>query len=348
MMEIVSFGKNSRGEETSLYQLENQNHMVAKVSDHGATLVSVLVPDKEGNVKDVVLGYDKASDYEASTCYFGATVGRNGNRIEHAQFKIDGKLYKIAANQGENNLHSGPNGFERALWKVKSQTKNSVTFSHLSLEEEQGFPGNLEVEVTYTLTDDNAVEIFYKGTADKTTVMNFTNHSYFNLGGHGSGSVAGQELQILADGYNPVKDSKSIPTGEVAPVEGTPMDFREMKPIGRDIEAEFEQLKFTGGYDHNYVLSDKAGEMKVMARAYCKETGIALEASTDCCGVQLYAGNFIGSQTGKAGASYCDRCGFCLETQFYPNAVNQENFPSPVVKAGETFTTKTSYRFYIK
>lgn len=347
-METLPFGKNAQGKETSLYILKNQNNATIKVSDHGATLVSILVPDKNGNIQDVVLGYDNAAEYENHTCYFGATIGRNGNRIDNAQMTIDGALCQLTANEAEHNLHSGPNGFDRVLWEVKEQTDNHITFFHLSREEDQGFPGNLAVEVTYTLTDDNAVEISYKGKTDKTTVMNCTNHSYFNLAGHGSGSMEGQRLQILAESYNPVRDKKSIPTGEIAPVEGTPMDFRVMKPIGQDINADFEQLKFTGGYDHNYVLSDKPGEMKVMANAYCEETGIAMEASTDCCGVQFYAGNFIGVQTGKGGASYCDRCGFCLESQFYPDGVNQENFPSPLIHPGEEFTSKTIYRFYTK
>ncbi|MCI8858374.1 MAG: galactose mutarotase [Lachnospiraceae bacterium] len=347
-METLEFGTNQRGEKASLYVLENKKHTVIKVSDHGATLVSVLIPDKDGVVRDVVLGYDEAAEYDSHTCYFGATIGRNGNRIDKAQMTIDGKLCQVPANENENNLHSGPNGFDRVVWEVKERTENSITFFHLSTEEEQGFPGNLKTEVTYTLTDEDAVEISYRGEADKTTIMNFTNHSYFNLGGHDSGSAMDQKLQILAEAYHPVRDSKSIPTGEIAPVEGTPMDFRTMKPIGQDIEADFEQLKFTGGYDHNYVLSDKVGEMKVMANAYCEKTGIAMEASTDCCGVQLYAGNFIGDQTGKGGAAYCKRCGFCLESQFYPNAMNQENVPSPVVKAGDVFTTKTIYRFYVK
>lgn len=345
-MQTLSFGKNRKGEETSLYIFENSNHGVMKVSDHGATLVSLLVPDRKGTMRDVALGYDTASEYENHTCYFGATVGRNGNRIENARVVIEGKEYQLTPNEGGHNLHSGPNGFEGVLWKVKGHTENSITFYHLSTEEEQGFPGNLEVEVTYTLTEENAVEISYQGKADKTTVMNFTNHSYFNLGGHDSGSVENQKLQILAEFYTPVKDQKAIPTGEIAPVEGTPMDFRNWKAIGQDIGADFEQLKFAGGYDHNYVLSETPGKMKIMARAYCEETGIGMEASTECCGVQLYAGNFIGDQTGKGGAAYCNRCGFCLESQFYPNAVNQKNFPSSLVKAGETFNTKTIYRFY--
>lgn len=347
-MQTLPFGKNEKGEDTSLYVLENKNHAIMKVSDHGATLVSLLVPDRDGAMRDVVLGYDDAASYEKNTCYFGATIGRNGNRIANSEMTIDGKLCKIPANENENNLHSGPNGFDRLLWEVKGHTDSSITFFHLSTEEEQGFPGNLKVEVTYTLTDENAVEISYRGEADKTTVMNFTNHSYFNLGGHDSGSVEGQKLQIFAESYTPVKDSHAIPTGEIAPVEGTPMDFRTMKPIGQDINADFEQLEFTGGYDHNFVLSDKAGEMKVMANAYCEETGIAMEASTDCCGVQLYAGNFINDHKGKGGVAYGRRNAFCLESQFYPNAVNEPNFPSPIVNAGHVFTTKTVYRFYVK
>ncbi len=319
-----------------------------KVSDHGATLVSLLVPDKDHVMRDVVLGYDEASSYENNTGYFGATIGRNGNRIGNSRMMIDGKLCEIPANENENNLHSGPNGFDRALWEVKATSDNSITLFHLSTEEEQGFPGNLKVEVTYTLTDANAVEISYRGEADKTTVMNFTNHSYFNLNGHDSGSIEGQELQILADRYTPVKDSKSIPTGEIALVEGTPMDFRAMKPIGQDINADFDQIRFTDGYDHNFVLSDKAGEMKAMANAYCKESGIAMEACTDCCGVQFYAGNFITDRKGKGGADYHKRQAFCLESQFYPDAVNHENFPSPIVKAGNVFTSKTAYRFYVR
>lgn len=233
------------------------------------------------------------------------------------------------------------------MWEVKEVTDNSITLSHFSSQEEQGFPGNLTAEVTYTITDDDTLEISYIGKADADTVMNFTNHSYFNLGGHDSGSVAEQELQILADSYTPM-DAKNIPTGEIAPVEGTPMDFRTMKPIGSDIDAAFEQLKLGGGYDHNYVLRDKPGEMSIIANAYCKENGIAMEASTDCCGVQLYTGNSIGAQKGKHGVEYGDRNGFCLETQFYPNAVNQENFPSPVVKAGEVYRSKTTYRLYLR
>lgn len=346
-MEQRTFGITKKGEQASLYALKNSNHVTMKVTDYGAALVSLLVPSKDGQLKDVVLGYDDVTGYEEHTCYFGATIGRNGNRIRDSRFTIDGKEYKIDENENHNNLHSGKNGFNSVIWEVREHTDNSITFYHYSTEEEQKFPGNMQITVTYTLTEDNTLHIVYNGKADADTIMNCTNHSYFNLNGHESGSIEGQLLQILADAYTPVADSASIPTGEIAPVEGTPMDFRTEKTIGQDINADFEQLHFTGGYDHNYVLG-RPGEKKVMANAYSKESGIAMEAATDCCGVQFYAGNFIGEQAGKDGAAYHDRSGFCLESQFYPNAVNEPCFPTPVVKAGETYHTETTYRFYLK
>ncbi|MEG1947656.1 MAG: aldose epimerase family protein [Lachnospiraceae bacterium] len=347
-MEKLVFGTTKQGEESSLYVLENQNHTKVKVTDFGATLVAFLFQDKDGVQRDVVLGYDTVSEYQNHSCYFGATVGRNCNRIENSKMVIDGKVWKVEANENKNNLHSGKNGFSQVMWEVKEVSDTHIIFAHVSTQEEQGFPGNLRAEVTYTLTDQDALEIAYYGVADADTIMNFTNHSYFNLGGHDSGAVANQKLQILADSYTPLKDSQSIPTGEIAPVEGTPMDFRTMKPIGADINADFEQLNITKVYDHNYVLSKQAGEQKIMANAYCEETKIAMEASTDCCGVQLYTGDFEEAQIGKDGAVYQGRCSFCLESQFYPNAINQDNFPSPLVKEGEVYHSKTTYRLYIK
>lgn len=347
-MQKVPFGETAQGEHAALYVLENKNHTTIKVTDYGATLVAFLFKDKDGIERDVVLGYDSVESYQKYTCYLGATVGRNCNRIDNARVLIDGKEWTLEDNDRGNNLHSGRNGFSGVMWEVKEVTGNSITFSHFSSQEEQGFPGNLTAEVTYSILENDTLEISYTGKADADTVMNFTNHSYFNLAGHDSGVMEAQELQIFADSYTPVRDEKSIPTGEILPVEGTPLDFRTMKPIGRDIQEEFEQLKFVGGYDHNFVLSEKPGEMKIMADAYCKETGIAMEAATDCCGVQLYAGNFIGTQKGKGGVTYNNRNGFCLESQFYPNAVNEKNFPSPVVKAGEVYRSKTTYRLYLK
>ena len=317
-----------------------------KVTDFGATLVSVLFADKDGVMKDMVLGYDDAASYEKGTRCFGATIGRNGNRIKGARFTIDGKEWVIEANENNNSLHRGKNGFNHLMWEMKESGDNYVTFYHYSPQEEQGFPGNMHVTVTYTLDDEDTVHITYHAKADADTVMNFTNHSYFNLAGHDSGVMLDQKLQLFADAYTPDEDSHSIPTGEIAPVAGTPMDFTTMKPIGQDINADFEQLHFTGGYDHNYVLSDKPGTMRQMAKAECDASGIAMDAYTECCGVQLYAGNFIGTQTGKGGVTYGDRHGFCLESQFYPNAVNEKNFPSPVVPANTEYHSETKYHFY--
>lgn len=345
-MKTEAFGSIQSGKKATLYILENKNHTVVKVTDFGATLVSVLFADKDGVMKDMVLGYDDAASYEKGTSCFGATIGRNGNRIKGARFTIDGKEWVIEANENNNSLHSGKNGFNHLMWEMKESGDNYVTFYHYSPQEEQGFPGNMHVTVTYTLDDEDTVHITYHAKADADTVMNFTNHSYFNLAGHDSGVMLDQKLQLFADAYTPDEDSHSIPTGEIAPVAGTPMDFTTMKPIGQDINADFEQLHFTGGYDHNYVLSDKPGTMRQMAKAECDASGIAMDAYTECCGVQLYAGNFIGTQTGKVGVTYGDRHGFCLESQFYPNAVNEKNFPSPVVPANTEYHSETKYHFY--
>lgn len=345
-MKTEAFGSIQSGKKATLYILENKNHTVVKVTDFGATLVSVLFADKDGVMKDMVLGYDDAASYEKGTSCFGATIGRNGNRIKDARFTIDGKEWVIEANENNNSLHSGKNGFNHLMWEMKESGDNYVTFYHYSPQEEQGFPGNMHVTVTYTLDDEDTVHITYHAKADADTVMNFTNHSYFNLAGHDSGVMLDQKLQLFADAYTPDEDSHSIPTGEIASVAGTPMDFTTMKPIGQDINADFEQLHFTGGYDHNYVLSDKPGTMRQMAKAECDASGIAMDAYTECCGVQFYAGNFIGTQTGKSGVTYGDRHGFCLESQFYPNAVNEKNFPSPVVPANTEYHSETKYHFY--
>lgn len=345
-MRTETFGTTKSGQKATLYVLENKNHTVIKVTDFGATLVSVLFADKDGKKRDMVLGYDDVSAYENGTCCFGATIGRNGNRIKDARFTIGGKEWIVEANENNNSLHSGKNGFNHLMWEMKDSGENFVSFYHYSPQEEQGFPGNMNVTVTYTLDDEDTVHIAYDAKADADTIMNFTNHSYFNLAGDDSGEMLDQKLQLFAETYTPDVDSESIPTGEIAPVAGTPMDFTEMKPIGQDIDADFDQLNYTGGYDHNYVLADHAGTMRQAAKAVCDASGIAMDTYTDCCGVQLYAGNFIVDHAGKGGVIYGKRHGFCLETQFYPNAVNQENFPSPVVPANTEYHSETKYHFY--
>lgn len=341
------FGITPDGRTASLYTFTNVHGAEMSVSDFGALLVSVRVPDREGRRQDVVLGYDGVEDYLKGICFFGAVIGRSGNRIADAKFTLNKETYVLPANENGNNLHSNPDGYEKRLWEVDQIGEQTVTFHLLSPDGDQGFPGNFDVRVTYTLTGDNEIKIHYEGICDRDTVVNMTNHSYFNLNGHDSGSVEEHMLQIHADTYTPVIDSKSIPTGELAPVKGTPMDFTAPKKIGQDIGADFEQLQFTGGYDHNYVLNKNGSGVEEMAVAWSEESGIRMTAYTDCVGVQFYAGNFVEDQEGKDGARYGRRSGFCLESQFYPNAVNTPGFPSPILKAGEKYDTTTIYKFEV-
>lgn len=341
-----SFGTSRRGEAVTVYTLENKNGMKARVTDYGAALVSVIVPDKDGRMQDVLLGFDNVTGYENHTCYFGAVIGRNGNRIANAQAAINGITYKLDQNNNENNLHSGFHGTDKLVWNVKEYMDCTVVLTCVSGDMEQGFPGNMQIEATYALTDDNTIEIRYQAVSDKDTIANFTNHAYFNLAGHASGSIQNQELMIRASRYTPVADAKAIPTGRIVPVLGTPMDFQKAKAIGRDIEADDPQLKYGGGYDHNFVLDkSEKGAYELMAQAYAPDTGILMKAYTDCPCVQFYAGNFIGRQNGKQGAVYDDRHGFCLESQYAPNAVNEPAFEQPLLKAGEVYKSKTGYQF---
>ncbi|MDO4519525.1 MAG: aldose epimerase family protein [Eubacteriales bacterium] len=344
------FGTTKDGKKVTLYHIENSKGAYAEVIDFGAILVKLAVQDKEGNLRDVVLGYDDIAGYEVNGCFFGATIGRNGNRIANAKFTINDKEYELAQNENENNLHSGPNGFEKKLWNAEISAEQAVTFSRISPDGENGFPGEFNVSVTYELTDDNEIKIMYNGKSTEDTVANLTNHSYFNLGGEGSGSILDHELMICAKKYTPVKDGKAIPTGENASVEGTVFDFTSFKKIGKDIEADVDQLKYTGGFDHNFVTDEgyEKGLRRKIAAAYCAESGIEMEVFTDCPCVQFYAGNFVISENGKNDHLYTKRTGFCLETQVEPNAVNEKNFYSPVLKAGDTYHSQTSYRFSVR
>lgn len=344
-----SFGTSKQGEAVSVYLLKNKNGMKVRVTDYGASLVSIIVPDKDGNMTDVLLGYENVTGYENHTCYFGAVIGRNGNRIANAQLTVSGTSYSLDQNDNENNLHSGNNGMDAKVWKVTQADDSSITLTCKSADREQGFPGNMDAQVTYVLTDDNAVEIHYEAVSDQDTVANFTNHAYFNLAGHASGDVLDQELMLMASHFTPVIDAKAIPTGEIAPVAGTPMDFTTAKPIGRDIASDDIQIQYGGGFDHNFVLDKKEkGAFELMAQAYAPRTGIEMKAYTDLPGVQFYSGNFVTEQEGKQGAVYGKRHGFCLESQFFPNAVNEPAFASPILKAGEVYRTKTSYQFGVR
>ncbi len=348
-MNQESFGTSRDNQAVTVYTIENSRGMRVRVTDYGAALVSIIVPDRNGTMQDVLLGYDNVTGYENNTCYFGAVIGRNGNRIADAKITINGIPYQLDANDNENNLHSGFHGVDKKIWNVTEQTGQAITLSCTSKDREQGFPGTMDIKVRYLVTDENALEIHYQAVSDQDTVANFTNHSYFNLSGHASGDILGHELTLAASHFTPVIDAKAIPTGEIASVAGTPMDFTSAKTIGRDIEADDIQLTYGGGYDHNFVLDHSAGgAFSFMAQAYAPDTGIEMRAYTDCPGVQLYTGNMITPQTGKQGAAYDKRQGFCLESQYHPNAVNEPNFKSPLIKAGEVYTSKTSYQFGVR
>ena len=342
-----NFGMSKDGKQLHLYTIKN-GMVTAKVTDLGATIVSVILQDKSENDTDVVLGYDSAEGYYANSCYFGAVIGRSGNRIDKGRFTLNGKEYQLDINDNENNLHSGNNGFDHRVWETECVGENSVSFFLKDADMEQGYPGNFQVTITYTLTAEGSLILHYEGETDQDTVANLTNHVYFNLGGHASGNILGHEMLMSAKAYTPVRDGQAIPTGQIAPVEGTPMDFTVKKTIGQDIDADFAQLQYVGGYDHNYVIKTEKGVVEKFAEVYCPATGICLEAFTDLPGFQFYAGNFITPHSGKNGAVYEKRAGFCLESQFYPNSINQEGFAKPILKAGEKLDTTTAYRFSVK
>ena len=343
------FGTARDGEALFLYEITNQAGMSATLTNLGATIVSVKVPDRSGKLTDVVLGYDTPEEYYQNSCYFGAVIGRSGNRIDKGRFQLNGKTYQLDINDNENNLHSGNNGFDERVWKVARTDDQSITFFLKDDDMEQGYPGNFQVSVTYTFTEDGTLTLHYEGEADADTVANLTNHVYFNLGGHDSGTILDHVMKMQSKCYTPVRDGQAIPTGEIAPVADTPMDFVNEKPIGKDIDADFAQLQYVGGYDHNYVIKQDKGALELFATVYSPKTGICLEACTDLPGFQFYAGNFMPeAQKGKGGVVYGRRCGFCLESQYYPNSINQEGFAAPILKAGEKLDTTTAYRFTVK
>lgn len=343
------FGTTQKGQKAYLYTLSNTGGMEVQVTNFGAILVSVKVKDSSSQVKDVVLGYDSLKEYEKNEFFFGSTIGRNANRIKDAVFSLDGKEYRLAVNEGPNNLHSdADHGFHKVLWNAEvKENANAVTFCYASPDQENGFPGNLNVSVTYSLSEDNALSITYEGISDQKTVMNMTNHSYFNLNGQGSGSICDEKVTIFADGFTEVGEG-SIPTGRIIPVEGTPLDFRSPRRVGDDIDDDFEQLNLVGGYDHNFALNSK-GETR--AKAACVEddrSGICMKVYTDLPGIQFYTGNFVKPHTGKNGAKYDKRGGLCLETQFFPNSINMPEFKQPILEAGKKFTSTTTYAFSVR
>ena len=347
-----SFGKTKSGAEATLYTLENSKGMKVTLTDYGATVVGITVPDRNGKAEDITLGYDDVHGYDENGTYYGAFIGRNGNRIANCSFTINGVEYKLDNNDNGNNLHGGFKGYNNFMYEAEvteGESEISVEFSRLSPDMEQGFPGNLDVSVTYTLTEENELCIEYYAVSDKDTVVNLTNHTFFNLDGQASGSILDTEIFIDADNFTPTNDSL-IPTGELRPVEGTPMDFRTPTKIGDRIEEDYLPLKQAGGYDHNYCLNNSGEDPELVCTAYSEKSGRMVEVYTDLPGMQLYVGNFIdGKVKGKGGYVYKKREGFCLETQLFPDACNAKPFfKTSVLKAGEEYSTATIYKFSVK
>lgn len=340
------FGKTRDGKEVYCYSIENKNKMCAKVITFGAILKNLYVPDKKGKLDDVVLGYDKLWMYFKNGSCFGSTIGPIANRTALGAFSLCGKKYQLPVNdRGKNNLHTDlVNGFHKRVWDAV-EGKNSVTFSLKKKDGEMGHPGNMKVSVTYTLTDKNELKITYHADTDRKTVINMTNHSYFNLSGPKSSNIEHTKLTINASNYTPVLED-AIPTGEIASVKGTPMDFTKPKKISKEIgRKDFAQIKICGGYDHNWVVDGYNGKKKLIATAVDDKSGRTMEVYTDLPGVQFYAGNFIGSNIGKEGYKNCKRKGFCLETQYYPNSANEKNFPNPIFDKNHPYDTETIYKF---
>lgn len=343
---IKEFGKTKNNEQVKLYEIKNKTGMAAQVSDFGAVLVSLLVPDKNGELRDVVWGYDTVAGYENNNVYLGATIGRNANRIGQAAFTMNGQVYQLEKNDGDNNLHGGFHGYHARMWKARQEGDATVVFHLESPDGDQGFPGNVSVDVSYTLTDDNTLSIQYHALPDADTILNMTNHSYFNLDGAESDSILEHQVWMDSDAFTPA-DSASIPTGNIISVEGTPMDFRTFRLIGSDIDADYEQLKYGKGYDHNWVLNNN-GKMAVVAKMKSQNSGIILEVATDLPGMQLYTGNFLSGELGKDRKKYVRRSAACFETQYFPDAVNHKEFTSPICKAGQEYKTTTNYRFLVE
>jgi aldose 1-epimerase len=333
-----------------LFTLRNANGMVLKVTNYGARITSIVVPDRDGKMADVALGYDCVEDYinALKRPYFGSALGRYANRIAGGKFVLDGREYTLAANNNGNHLHGGNMGFDKVVWTA-STTNDSVVLTYRAKDGEEGYPGNLDVRVTYTLTDDNEIRIDYTATTDQPTPVNLSNHTYFNLAGEGSGSIEDHVLQLFASRYTPV-DATMIPTGELRPVVGTPFDFREPKRIGQDIGAEDPQLVSARGYDQNWVLDSGSPEEPALAAVLVDPgSGRQLEVFTREPGIQVYTANFLdGSLVGKSGKPYGHRGGICLETQHFPDSPNQPGFPSTILRPGEVYSTTTIFKFSVR
>ena len=337
------FGAMDNGREVQLFTLKNQNGMEVSITNYGGIVTSVKVPDQDGNIENVVLGFDDLEQYKSGHPFFGAIAGRYANRIANGRFELNGEEYELATNNGENHLHGGVEGFDKKFWEAElHEDENSVTLSYLSLDGEEGYPGNLEVDVTYALTEENELKIDYHATTNKSTVVNLTNHSYFNLSGNPSQKILDHLLTIHADRYTPV-DEGLIPTGELRPVEGTPFDFTSAETVGARIDS------IPPGYDHNYVLNNPDSGVRKIATVEHEESGRIMEVYTDQPGVQLYTGNFLdGTLNDRQGNPIEQYAALCLETQTFPDSPNKPDFPSPVLNPNEVYETTTIYQFKVR
>lgn len=345
------YGSTPDGEAVELYTLRNENGMEVEIITYGGRITSLKAPDKDGNFENVVLGFDSIEDYTKDNPYFGALIGRYGNRIAKGKFTLDGETYSLPKNDGENHLHGGVKGFDKVVWQAEEGDEdNSLKLTYISEDMEQGYPGRLETVVVYKLNEDNSLDVSYEATTDKKTVVNLTQHAYFNLSANFDQKILDHLIEINADEFLPVNQTL-IPTGELKEVAGTAFDFREPKLIGDDIikDTEEEQLRLGKGYDHCWVLNDQGSGMRFAASAHHPASGRFMEVHTDEPGIQLYTGNFLdGTLPQPNGGTYAHRTGFCLETQHYPNSPNEESFPSVVLEPGETYASKTSFKFSVK
>ena len=343
-----SFGKTADGESVDLFTLTNRNGMEARITNYGGIVTTLTAPDRNNKYADVVLGFNDLDSYLKGHPYFGALVGRYGNRIAKGRFTLNGVEYKLAVNNGENHLHGGIKGFDKVVWTARSMRTKlgpALSLTYVSKDMEEGYPGNLTVKVVYTLTNNNELRIDYSASTDKDTVTNLTHHSYFNLAGEGNGDILNHQLLLKANRFTPT-DAGSIPTGELRNVQGTPFDFLKSTSIGARINQDEEQLKFGGGYDHNWVVNGRAGTLRQAASVYESTSGRVMDVWTTEPGIQFYTGNFLdGTLTGKSGKAYARRNGFCLETQHYPDSPNKPKFPTTTLRKGATYRSTTIYRF---
>ncbi len=342
-----AYGKLAHGSEAYIFTLSNANGVSAEITNLGGIILSLSVPDKNGQLADITLGFDGLEGYLRPGPYFGALIGRHANRIENSEFELNGINYQLAKNDGPNHLHGGIKGFDKVLWNasvVKKDGIDALELTYRSVDGEENYPGNLDVKVTYSLTEDNALVIDYFAVSDKDTVVNLTNHAYFNLSGHAAGSILEHQLTINADKFTIIND-QCIPTGEIADVKGTPMDFTGFTPVGPGLASEYGQIACGKGYDHNWVLKTGGKISEKAAELYDPNSGRLMEMYTTKPGVQFYSGNFLDGVAGKGGATYNKNAGLCLETQYFPNALKHTHFPSPVLKAGEEYKHTTIYKF---